>query len=81
MTTVSVRTPRICARRQRPILSPRKKYERIGDIPNVVFPTGAVIDSNGYLDIFYGASDSCICVGTTTIAKIIENCVESKGEY
>ncbi|HDZ69491.1 MAG TPA: glycosidase [Phycisphaerales bacterium] len=64
-----------------PILSPRENYERIGDVPNVVFPTGAVIDSDGYLDIFYGASDSCICVGTTTVEEIIKNCVESKKGY
>ena len=64
-----------------PILSPRRDYERIGDLPNVVFPTGAVIDNNGYLDIFYGASDSCICVGTTKLEEIIDNCIESKEEY
>ena len=64
-----------------PILSPRGNYERIGDVPNVVFPIGAVIDSNGYLDIFYGASNSCICVGTTTVEEIIKNCIESEQEY
>jgi predicted GH43/DUF377 family glycosyl hydrolase len=64
-----------------PILSPRGNYERIGDVPNVVFPTGAVVDSNGYLDIFYGASNSCICVGTTTVEEIVKNCIESEQEY
>jgi predicted GH43/DUF377 family glycosyl hydrolase len=64
-----------------PILSPRRSYERIGDVPNVVFPTGAVIDNDGYLDIFYGASNSCICVGTTTVEEIIKNYIESEEEY
>jgi predicted GH43/DUF377 family glycosyl hydrolase len=71
----------VIARTNIPILSPRGNYERIGDVPNVVFPTGAVIDSNGYLDIFYGASNSCICVGTTTVEKIVESCIESEEEY
>ena len=71
----------IIGRSNIPILSPRENYERIGDVPNIVFPTGAVINDNGCLDIFYGASNSCICVGTTTIEEIIKNCIESEGEY
>ena len=59
-----------------PILSPRRNYERIGDLPNVVFPTGAVLDSNGYLDIFYGASDSCICRGSASLDDILAICRE-----
>lgn len=64
-----------------PILSPRENYERIGDVPNLVFPSGALADSNGNLKIFYGAANSCICIGTTTIKKIVDNCVESGEEY
>lgn len=72
---------RVIGRSNIPILSPRGNYERIGDVPNVVFTTGAIVDSNGYLDIFYGASNSCICVGTTTVEEIIKNCIDSKEEY
>ena len=64
-----------------PILSPREKYERIGDVPNLVFSSGAVLDADGQLKLYYGAADSCICVGTTTIDEIVTNCVESEGEY
>jgi len=64
-----------------PILSPRENYERIGDLSNIVFPTGAVTGSNGDLNIFYGASNSCICVGTSTFEQIIKNCIESQEEY
>jgi predicted GH43/DUF377 family glycosyl hydrolase len=72
---------KIVGRTNIPILSPREKYERIGDVPNLVFPSGAIADNDGNLKIFYGAANSCICVGTTTIDKIIENCFESKVEY
>jgi len=71
----------IVGRANIPILSPREKYERIGDVPNLVFPTGALADNKGNLKIFYGAANSCICIGTTTIKKIVDNCVESEGEY
>jgi predicted GH43/DUF377 family glycosyl hydrolase len=64
-----------------PVLSPREPYERIGDVPNVVFPSGLLADEQGGLKLFYGAADSCICVGTSTIEKIVDHCVESRQEY
>lgn len=72
---------KIVGRTNIPILSPRENYERIGDVPNLVFPTGALADNDGNLKIFYGAANSCICVGTTTIEKIVKNCFESEVEY
>jgi predicted GH43/DUF377 family glycosyl hydrolase len=72
---------KIIGRTNIPILSPRENYERIGDVPNLVFPTGALVDIEGNLKIFYGAANSCICVGTTTTKKIVENCFESRVEY
>jgi predicted GH43/DUF377 family glycosyl hydrolase len=71
----------IVGRTNIPILSPRMNYERIGDVPNLVFPSGALVDENGNLKIFYGAANSCVCVGTTTIEEIVDNCFESKVEY
>lgn len=63
-----------------PILSPRERYERIGDIPNIVYCTGALIDGDD-IHIFYGASDSCLCTGQTTLAEICETCMKSKEAY
>lgn len=60
-----------------PILSPRKKYERLGDVSNLVFATGAIIDQDNQLHIFYGAADSCICMAATSVQDIIENCIKS----
>jgi beta-1,4-mannooligosaccharide/beta-1,4-mannosyl-N-acetylglucosamine phosphorylase len=64
-----------------PILSPREEYERIGDIPNLVFSCGAILEPNGELKLYYGASDSCICVGTTRVEYILDACVESDKEF
>ena len=42
-----------------PILEPREEYEKIGQMPNVVFPCGAVLlDDTIY--IYYGAADSVV---------------------
>jgi hypothetical protein len=64
-----------------PILAPREDYERIGDVPNVVFATGAFIKNEKNLVIFYGAANSCICIGTTTVEAVVESCMESEREY
>ncbi|MHC4337309.1 MAG: glycoside hydrolase family 130 protein [Planctomycetota bacterium] len=71
----------VIARSNIPILAPREKYERIGDVWNVVFSCGALLESNGEVKIYYGASDSCICLGTGMLEDIIRVCHESQKEY
>ena len=39
------------------VLSPSAPYERVGDVPNVVFPCGAVVGDDGTLTLYYGAAD------------------------
>ena len=71
---------RVLARSNVPILSPREKYERIGDVPNVVFSCGALLE-DGRVKLYYGASDSCICAGEAPVEEILRTCVESKKEF
>ena len=64
-----------------PILSPREYYERVGDVGNVVFSCGAIEDDvRGDLRVYYGAGDTAICVGTTTIKELISCCEEIRPE-
>lgn len=63
-----------------PIISPREMYERIGDIPNTVFSCGAILEGDKLL-LYYGGSQSCICIGTTTVSKIMDNCIASEREF
>jgi len=53
---------RILGRSNIPILAPREKYERIGDVSNIVFSCGAVLQETGEIKIYYGASDTYIGV-------------------
>jgi predicted GH43/DUF377 family glycosyl hydrolase len=64
-----------------PILSPREYYERIGDVGNVVFSCGTVLDDRHGLIVYYGAGDTCICAGTTTIEELISRCEENGSDY
>jgi predicted GH43/DUF377 family glycosyl hydrolase len=63
-----------------PVLSPRTPYERIGDVPNLVFSCGALFDGDA-VTLYYGAANSCICIGTTTVATIVQACRESEKEF
>ena len=71
----------VLARSNIPILAPREKYERIGDVGNMVFSCGAVLENNREVKIYYGASDSCICLATGTLDDIIRVCQESRKDY
>ncbi len=57
-----------------PILSPREDYERIGDIGNVVFSCGAIVEDDGEVKIYYGAADTSICLGTASLEDLIASC-------
>jgi predicted GH43/DUF377 family glycosyl hydrolase len=62
------------------ILEPREWYELAGQVPNVVFPSGMVVeqmDRDGFaipdspVKIYYGAADTAVCLATTTIRKLL----------
>lgn len=65
---------RILGRTAIAILSPREYYERIGDVGNVVFSCGAVRDLDDTLKVYYGAGDTCICVGTASVQSLVSRC-------
>ncbi|MCI0516175.1 glycoside hydrolase family 130 protein [candidate division KSB1 bacterium] len=63
------------------ILEPRELYELTGQVPNVVFPSGAVVenvDARGFANltspvyVYYGAADTCVGLAITTIHKLID---------
>ncbi|MBN1345836.1 MAG: glycoside hydrolase family 130 protein [Phycisphaerae bacterium] len=70
----------VLARSNIPILSPRDRYERVGNVPNVVFSCGALLE-DGHVMLYYGASDSCVCLATADLDDIVRTCMESKREY
>jgi len=71
---------KVLARSNIPILSPREKYERIGDVNNLVFSCGALLNGNNEVKVYYGGSDSCLCLGTAPLDDILRVCYES-GEF
>ena len=55
------------------ILGPHEPYERVGDVPNIVFPCGLVHDAaSGDVRLYYGAADSSICLATARLDDLLE---------
>jgi len=62
---------KILARTSEPILEPEAEFEKRGIVPNVVFPTGAVI-LDGDLLIYYGGADMVSCVAKAPIGDFLD---------
>jgi predicted GH43/DUF377 family glycosyl hydrolase len=56
------------------IVSPEDPWELTGYVHNVVFSCGAVAEDDGTLKIYWGAADTVMCVGTASIADLIQLC-------
>ena len=46
--------------------------ERVGDVSNVVFSNGAVVNEKGEVFIYYASSDTRMHVATTTVEKLVD---------
>jgi beta-1,2-mannobiose phosphorylase / 1,2-beta-oligomannan phosphorylase len=53
------------------ILTPEKEYELKGLVPNVTFPSGAVIFKN-LLFVYYGAADKTCCLATCNLSRLLK---------
>ena len=63
------------------VLEPREPYEMCGQVPNVVFPSGMVVDevdAEGYalpsspVKIYYGAADTAVGLAVTTVGELLD---------
>ena len=79
---------KVLARSRHNILEPREDYETIGQVANVVFPSGAIVsdyDNEGFalpdaeVKIYYGAADTSIGLATATISELILASQEPSG--
>ena len=72
---------KVIARGKYNILEPRELYELTGQVPIVVFPSGAIvknIDADGFAEldsevyVYYGAADTCVGLAVCTINELID---------
>ncbi len=61
---------KVIGRLKRPLFSPNEKWEKRGDVNNVVFPTGTVLKDNR-LYIYYGAADKLIAAKSVDMKELL----------
>jgi predicted GH43/DUF377 family glycosyl hydrolase len=73
LALLDVRHPdRVLARSSEWIFGPHASYERSGDVPDVVFPCGWLLDDDGdTVRIYYGAADTSVCVATASLSALL----------
>jgi predicted GH43/DUF377 family glycosyl hydrolase len=64
----------VLGKSQGPILSPDYDYERIGDVNNVVFSNGWILEDNGNIKIYYSGADMNICLAETNVDYLLSIC-------
>jgi predicted GH43/DUF377 family glycosyl hydrolase len=62
---------KIIARLPQPILEPERKYELVGDVPNVVFPQGTAVFEDELI-VFYGGADKVIGAASANINELLD---------
>ena len=65
---------KVIGRTENPILIPEQEYEISGNVPNVVFPSGA-ISQNDKLSVYYGAADTTCCLAECSIADLLKELI------
>lgn len=53
------------------LLAPYEIYERVGDVPNVIFPSSAIVLGD-VLRLYYGCADTCISIAEANIKDLIK---------
>ena len=61
---------------KKPFIVPETDYElNEGFRTNVIFPGGMILEDNGEVKIYYGASDTCECLFIADVNELIELCL------
>lgn len=62
-----------------PLIAPETDYEvDEGMRQNVIFPGGMILEDNGEVKIYYGASDTVECLATANVDDLINLCTDKK---
>lgn len=68
---------KVVARAAPYVLAPDAAYERVGDVPNVVFPCAMLCDApTGRLAIYYGAADTVTALAFARVDELVRFAVE-----
>ena len=62
-----------------PLIVPESHWETVeGYRTNVLFPCGAILEKDNTVRIYYGASDTVVCMATAKLDDLLALCTEPK---
>jgi predicted GH43/DUF377 family glycosyl hydrolase len=65
---------KVLARSSEWVFGPAAPYEQNGDVPNVVFPCGWLLEEDGdTIRMYYGAADTSIAVATASLTELLDH--------
>jgi len=70
---------KVIGRTTEALFTPEEEYELIGDIENVIFPSGALIQGDK-LTIYYGATDTTCCAACRSLSELLEKIIFSSSD-
>ncbi|QQL45253.1 hypothetical protein [Sulfuriroseicoccus oceanibius] len=73
---------KVVARSPMNVLEPRQPWEFMGQVPNVVFPSGMVVEadasgrigSDAKVRVYYGAADTVVGMAEATVGQLVAEC-------
>ena len=64
---------KVIARADPYLLTPSTPYESVGNVPNVIFPCGALLDApSGRLALYYGSADTVVSVAFGFVHELVD---------
>ncbi|MFA6297193.1 MAG: hypothetical protein WC629_01385 [Candidatus Paceibacterota bacterium] len=66
---------KVLARTTDPVFEPMERYEKEGQIKNVVFPCGAIVRGDDLI-IYYGGADSVVNVASISLLELVKSLLE-----
>ncbi len=69
---LDLRNPqKIISRIKSSLISPKEEYERYGFVPNITFPSGAIVRKR-QVWLYYGAADTCCAMARLPLQRILD---------
>lgn len=62
---------RVLRRSDQWVFGPEEPYERSGDVDNVIFPCGWILQGDK-LHLYYGGADSCVAVAIASLSDVLD---------
>jgi predicted GH43/DUF377 family glycosyl hydrolase len=69
---------RVVGRASEAVLSPIAPEDFQGNVGNVVFTCGAILEDDGELKVYYGAADQVMCLASAPVNEVIALCLRDR---